>query len=318
VSSFPAPLLAALVDRINVGVVTLGPGLVVLQWNRFMETHSGQPAGAVVGHELFTRFPELPRDWLESKIRGTFARRTPGFCSWRNRASLFPFVHRTPAGERVPMRQDCAFIPLAAGGGEGDEVEAVALVIIDASDTYQTQRRLDAALADLAALSDRDGLTGVYNRRKLDQILQTEFERAGRYGGMVSVVLVDIDHLQRINDQQGHLIGDETLRHVARTAQATLRTTDTLARYGGEELIAVLPEVGLEGAIAAGERIRVGVAESPVIGSPRPFNATVSVGVATFHPALTTPPALVDEADQALHRAKLAGRNQVRAFLAPG
>jgi diguanylate cyclase (GGDEF)-like protein len=314
VSSLPAPLLAALVDRINVGVVTVGPQLLVLQWNRFMEAHSGHPASTVVGQDLFARFPELPRDWLESKIRGTFQRRTPGFCSWRNRASLFPFVHRTSAGERVPMRQDCGFIPLLRG--DGVEVEAVSLVITDASDTYQTQRRLDAALADLAALSERDGLTGVFNRRKLDQVLQTEFERAARYGGTLSVVMVDVDHLKRINEQHGHLIGDETLRHLARTAQATVRTTDTLARYGGEELVAVLPEVGLDGALAAGERIRVGVAESPVTGAPHPFNATVSVGVATFHLELTTPAALIDEADQALHRAKLAGRNQVRAFQA--
>src|SRR4051794_14112413 len=143
--SLAAPLLAALVDRISVGVVTVGPQLVVLQWNHFMETHSGHPAGTVVGQELFTRFPELPRDWLESKIRGTFQRRSPGFSSWRNRGSLFPFVHRTPAGERVPMRQDCAFIPL--GPGEGAEVEAGGLVIVDATHTYQTQRRLDGALA---------------------------------------------------------------------------------------------------------------------------------------------------------------------------
>jgi diguanylate cyclase (GGDEF)-like protein len=312
VPSLASPLLTALVDRMNVGVVTVDAQMMVLQWNRFMETHSGQTAGAVVGHDLFQRFPELPRQWLEGKIRGTFLHRTAGFSSWRNRGFLFPFPQRLPGSEGEPMRQDCAFIPL----GEGTHVEAVSLVLIDATDGYQSQRRLDLALADLAALSERDGLTGLYNRRKLEQVLQTEFERAARYGGSLSVVMVDLDHFRRLNDQYGHLVGDETLRHVARVAQGMVRTTDVLGRYGGEELVALLPEVGLPGALAAAERIRVGVAESPVLGAPRPFNTTVSVGVASFHPELTMPTGLLDEADQALHQAKTAGRNQVAAFQA--
>jgi diguanylate cyclase (GGDEF)-like protein len=310
----PPALLAALIDRINVGVVTVDAEMTILQWNRFMEAHSGQATASMVGQNLFQRFPELPREWLQRKIRSIFLLRTFAFSSWRNRPYLFPFKdHRLVTGDAEPMRQDCAFVPLVEGGA----VQAVSIVLIDVTDTYQSQRRLDLALTDLAALSERDSLTGVFNRRKLEQVLDTELSRARRYDGALSVVMFDIDHFKRVNDQFGHLVGDETIRHVARTAVGTLRSNDVIGRYGGEEFVALLPEVALDGAVAAAERMRQAVAALPVPGAPRSLMVTVSLGVAAYCPDLPGTVALIDQADQALYRSKRGGRNRVTAFTVP-
>jgi diguanylate cyclase (GGDEF)-like protein len=312
-ASLPPQLLALLVDRINAGIVTVDDRMTVLQWNRFMEAHTGRTAAATVGQNLFACCPELPRQWLEDKVRTVFQLKAAAFTSWRTRPVLFP-VREPGAPDGETMRQDCAFVPLEAEG----QVAAVSIVLLDATDSFRCQRRLDAALTDLAAMSERDGLTGVLNRRKLEQVLDTEFVRAARYAGALSVVMVDIDHLKRINDQLGHLVGDETLRHVAGTILSTLRTTDVVGRYGGEEFLVLLPAVGLDGARAAAERMREAVAESAVPGLARPLHATISLGVATFHPHVSSAAALVAHADQALCRAKADGRDRVGVFSGPG
>jgi diguanylate cyclase (GGDEF)-like protein len=307
----PPELLALLVDRINVGIVSVSPEMTILQWNRFMQAHSGVAATELLGQNLFQRFPELPRPWLERKIRSVFLLKTFAFTSWRRRPHLFAFKdHRLITGDAETMRQDCAFVPLIEGG----VVRAVSIVLIDTTDTFESQRRLDLALADLAAQSERDGLTGVYNRRKLEQVLELEVSRARRYHGLLSVLMFDIDHFKKVNDRFGHVVGDDAIRHVAKVAQDTLRTTDVLGRYGGEEFLALLPEVGIEGALVAGERVRRAVAEHPLDSAGKELSVTISVGAATFTPALATGLVLVDQADQALYRSKSDGRNRVTPF----
>jgi diguanylate cyclase (GGDEF)-like protein len=304
-------LLAVLVDRINVGVITVSPEMTVLQWNRFMQAHSGLAAADLLGRNLFEQFPELPRPWLERKIRSVFLLKTFAFTSWRRRPYVFGFKdHRLITGDTEAMRQDCAFVPLIEAG----VVRAVSIVLIDATDTFESQRRLDLALADLAAQSERDGLTGIYNRRKLEQSLEVEVSRARRYEGQLSVLMFDIDHFKKVNDRFGHLVGDDTIRHVAKVALETLRTSDLLGRYGGEEFLALLPEVGIEGAMVAAERIRKAVAERPVHSAGKEVSVTISVGGAAFSPAQATGLVLVDQADQALYRSKTAGRNRVTSF----
>jgi diguanylate cyclase (GGDEF)-like protein len=300
-----------LVDRLNVGIVTVNEQLTVLQWNRFMQAHSGRSSADVVGRDLFASFPDLPREWLERKIRSVFLLKTFAFTSWRTRPYLFCFKdHRLITGDADPMRQDCAFVPLIEAGA----VKAVSIVLVDATDTYDSQRKLDGALADLAAQSERDPLTGIYNRRKLEEVLHVEFLRAARYDSRLSLLMIDIDHFKRVNDQFGHLAGDEAIRHVAHTAVATLRATDVVARYGGEEFIALLPEVGLEGAMIAAERLRIAVAESPVPNDGRPLPLSISLGATTFRRGTPEPRTLIEEADQALYRSKSAGRNRATPF----
>ncbi len=303
--------LARLIDRINVGIVTVDADGTVMQWNRFLHAHTCLSPEQVIGQNLYDRFPELPRAWLERKLRSVFLLKNFAFTSWRQRPYLFRFDnHRPLTGGAEPMRQDCTFIPLEQDG----EVKAVSIVITDATDTYESQTRLDEAVAALAAQSERDALTGVYNRRKLEQVLDAEMKRARRYNQSLSAVMFDIDHFKRVNDTHGHLVGDEAIKHVASRAVAILRVTDFVARYGGEEFVALLPGEQIAGAAKAAERLREAAAKPFTALSEVPLSVTISAGVSALRPDTADGKALLAEADKALYASKAAGRNRVTIF----
>jgi diguanylate cyclase (GGDEF)-like protein len=267
----------------------------------------------VVGRNLYERFAELPRDWLERKLRSVFLLKNFAFTSWRQRPYLFRIDnHRPLTGGSEPMRQDCTFIPLVHDG----QVKAVSIVIIDVTDTYESQTRLDETLATLAAQSERDSLTGIYNRRKLEQVLGAEVQRARRYQQNLAVLMFDIDHFKRINDSHGHLVGDEAIRHVATKAVSTLRVTDFVARYGGEEFVALLPGEEISGAEIAAERLREAVAK-PFSGAGVPLAVSISIGVTGLRADTGSPEILLSEVDQALYASKQNGRNRVTVFAPP-
>jgi diguanylate cyclase (GGDEF)-like protein len=313
--SLPLGLLALLVDRINVGILTVGPDGTVLQWNRFLQAHTRLAPEEVVGKNLYERFSELPRAWLERKLRSVFLLKTFAFTSWRQRPYLFRLEdHRPLTGGTEPMRQDCAFIPLVLDG----DVKAVSIVIVDATDTYESETRLDQTLAALAAQSERDSLTGVYNRRKLGEVLDVEIKRARRYNQNLCAMIFDIDHFKRVNDTHGHLIGDEAIRHVASKSVSTLRNTDFVARYGGEEFVALLPGEALSGGVIAAERLREAAAKPFPISTGSTLSITISVGVTCLRPDTPDAQALLSEADQALYASKKGGRNRVTPFAPDG
>lgn len=145
-----------------------------------------------------------------------------------------------------------------------------------------------------------DPLTGVNNRRALDETLDNMFSLFSRYKNIFSLVIVDIDHFKRLNDKQGHLYGDQVLQKFAQLLAEVVRDTDMVARYGGEEFVVILPQTTLPGASVFSERLRAAVdAELPI---------TISGGIATAG-AGDTPQTLLARADAALYSAKAAGRN---------
>ena len=193
----------------------------------------------------------------------------------------------------------------------------------------EKNRELDRANKELArrreellALSRTDALTGLFNRRYFEERLNEEFARSRRYGSPLSLVMLDIDHFKRINDTFGHPFGDQVLKSVALTARARLREVDLIARYGGEELIAILPETGPEDALKVCERVREAIAslglEHPgPDGTAQPVRLTASLGVATVPAAdLSSAEALLRAADVSLYAAKGAGRNRVHQHAA--
>jgi diguanylate cyclase (GGDEF)-like protein len=176
-------------------------------------------------------------------------------------------------------------------------------------------RALAEANLRLERLSSLDGLTGVANRRRFDEVLDLEWRRAARMGAPVSLVMLDLDHFKEFNDANGHLAGDERLRQVAQALAATLgRAGDLVARYGGEEFVVLLPGMAAADASALAERLRASVEAlglSHNASRVAPV-ATLSAGVATaFAEERTSPAALVATADAALYRAKREGRNRV-------
>jgi diguanylate cyclase (GGDEF)-like protein len=165
----------------------------------------------------------------------------------------------------------------------------------------------------------QDPLTGLYNRRHLDERLAAELAAAQRHGRPVSLLMIDIDHFKEVNDDHGHLAGDEALKMVAFVLRGAVRKEDVLARYGGEEFVVVARETVLDGAQALAERIRRAVERSHCAWQGRELGVTVSIGV-TVSVGLTefvqgrTEREVLEAADRALYLAKQGGRNRVVAL----
>jgi diguanylate cyclase (GGDEF)-like protein len=178
----------------------------------------------------------------------------------------------------------------------------------------RAQGDLEAANARLEALSLQDELTGIANRRRFQQVLADEWARARRQQLPLALVILDLDHFKLLNDTQGHLEGDLRLQAVAAyLAQAIRRTGDLVARYGGEELAILLPATGLDAALRLAEQLRLGIETLalPHAATPR-GRITASCGVAALVPEHDqAADRLVEAADDALYRAKTAGRNRV-------
>jgi diguanylate cyclase (GGDEF)-like protein len=154
-----------------------------------------------------------------------------------------------------------------------------------------------------------DGLTGIFNRRFFEMRIQEEIQRAGRYENELSVLMLDLDHFKRLNDEFGHLLGDEVLRQVTVIFQNQLRKGDVCCRYGGEEFALLLPNTSTENAVEVAEKLRRTVESWVFPGVARPL--TLSAGVAGFPQHGNTRDEIIAAADSALYFAKQNGRNRV-------
>jgi diguanylate cyclase (GGDEF)-like protein len=128
----------------------------------------------------------------------------------------------------------------------------------------------------LFTLALTDGLTGLLNRRAFDEALALEWKRTARYGSQISLLLLDLDYFKRFNDQYGHLAGDDCLRAVAAAVRGAVRTTDRVARYGGEEITVILPSTSSAGAVGAAEKVRSAV---EALGIPHEGNEKCGAGL---------------------------------------
>ncbi|MCA1778994.1 MAG: GGDEF domain-containing protein [Xanthomonadaceae bacterium] len=180
---------------------------------------------------------------------------------------------------------------------------------------HKRTRELRQALIKVERLSRIDGLTGVANRRYFEEMLSRLWTNAVAEKISISVILLDIDRFKQYNDSAGHQAGDECLRQVATALQSgVMRDDDLVARYGGEEFVILLPNTGGEVVSGIAERIRRRIEELAIPHPDSDVSAcvTISLGVATARIGQhDSPGALIERADQALYRAKHAGRNQV-------
>jgi len=198
-----------------------------------------------------------------------------------------------------------------------------------ALDDLQTLANLAAVAVERARLherikllADQDGLTGLVNRRRLDEVAQTLFLECRQHGEDLSLLLLDVDRFKEVNDRQGHLAGDDLLRGLARLVTDRVRRGDLAARFGGDELAIILPHAGGDEALRVAEDLARAVrgTDFAPTGGPGgaddtpPLRATVSIGVATAHPGCASHTQLLAEADRALYQAKESGRDRVELY----
>jgi diguanylate cyclase (GGDEF)-like protein len=172
-------------------------------------------------------------------------------------------------------------------------------------------------VTDLRVLAVRDPLTGVLNRRSLEDEASYLLARCDRNNETMTMMMIDVDHFKAVNDEYGHQAGDEVLKHLVATVNATIRTGDYFARYGGEEFCVMLPLTTKEEALVLAERLRQKYADTPTQIDSKSIASTISIGLTDTHQAGVEFANLVSLADQAMYQAKRAGRNRVVVSICP-
>lgn len=216
--------------------------------------------------------------------------------------------------------KSCQIIPIEY---EGKILGGICLYHVS-SNKYESSKILNLVIDELKILMRMmwlysetkflaiiDGLTNLYNRRYFQQALDREFARARRYKHELSLFMLDIDHFKNLNDNYGHQFGDKVLSEVSRIVRDSLRKTDYIARYGGEEIVAILPETSYEKSLIPVERIRQKIEQFDFKCGAKSVQVTVSIGIAGYNSDMTSEAQLVEKADQALYSAKQNGRNRV-------
>ena len=294
-----APAWLAMIDR---------EGRMVIANRRYSETF-GLQSSFIEGRHYSAVLPAETSIRLESLFDQCFSGKQVEFDDeWNVRGQSTKFVH----GKCVPIF-------------EGETVISIVMAIMDLTEIQNAQSRLRSAnaelerrVAEIHALQSllqeqaiRDPLSGLYNRRYLDETLDRELARALREDYPVSIVMGDIDHFKKLNDTYGHQAGDEVIRLAARSLREQARASDIICRFGGEEFLLVLPGMTLENAVERVNAWRQKFSEERLSFGGFELSATMSFGIASFPAHGNAAERLIAAADQALYLAKKNGRNSV-------
>jgi len=299
-------------NTVDVGLVVLDRDYKVCVWNGFMENHSGLLPSAVKDKDLFDLFPAIDEKWFRSKSESVFVLKNRSFTIWEQQPYIFRFKNYRPiTGKADYMYQNATFTPLTNTMGE---VSHICIILYDVTDVAVNKKELEELNKKLEQVSQTDSLTQLANRGHWEGTLRQEFLRVKRSGGCSTLLMFDIDHFKKINDEYGHSCGDESLRHLCDLLRTTLRETDVAGRYGGEEFVVTLLDTDKEGAAIFAERLRVLIESTPVKYKHFEIQMTISIGLAGSSNDFKNHERWIEAADKALYRSKNIGRNKVTAY----
>ena len=196
----------------------------------------------------------------------------------------------------------------------GDMIAQLSPMVLVAYITTLFSADIHYGLNKAKLASETDELTGLYNMRGFGVVIDREFQQSERYSRPFAVMMIDSDNLKEVNDRCGHEGGNMLLRHLVKTVQDKLRTTDVAARYGGDEFVVLLPETNGRGGLELSERIRAGVAASNFEFNGKPVSITVSVGIASYPDDGGSVVALMERADKAMYKSKQSGKNKATRY----
>ena len=297
-----------MITNVDAGLVILDNNYCIRMWNRFMEDHSGILESDAKSSNIFSLFPELPENWFTHKMDSVFVLKSRAFSTWEQRQYLFKFKNYRPiTGTEEYMYQNITMIPLTSADGT---VNHICLLIYDVTDAAIGQKELQRLNLELEKLSRTDALTDLFNRGYWEESFQKEYDLCKRYENDSSVLIFDIDHFKKVNDNYGHQAGDEVIRETARLVTDLIRKTDVAGRYGGEEFVVFLPNTSAEKAYIFAERLRKKIEAMVVSYEAETIKFTISVGVCGFDKSLPSHDKWIEKADQALYHSKENGRNK--------
>ena len=300
--------LMDILQNIDVGLVVMDKDYKVELWNSFMQNHSGKAPENVMGRSIFSVFPELSETWFKHKAQSVFVLQNATFTTWEQRPYLFRFPHYRPiTGTADHMYQNSTIIPLIDSKGL---VEHVCLIVYDVTDTAVNKIAQQQAHQQLQNLSRTDHLTGLYNRGYWELRLIQEFKRHGRYDQPCSLIMLDIDHFKKVNDNYGHTVGDDVIRQVSKAIKEQVRDLDIAGRYGGEEFGIILTNTDANGAATFAERLRMTIEKMVVSSEGQLVKFTISLGIHQLSQDTVDHRAWIEKSDQALYKSKEGGRNR--------
>jgi len=310
------PWSAWALDHLQVGLLVLDGQNRVVFANQWFLRHARMAPEQILQAKLTDVFPQLARSHFTLFLDHALASGFPALLSQTLHPAPFPLYQ--PSSQRSQdklLRQSIRIIPMGYQTVSASDQRYTLIQISDVTNSVLRERLLKAQASKLQDMANLDTLTGLGNRRLLDDKLALELRAASRLGTPVAAVMFDIDYFKQFNDLYGHLVGDECLRQVSAVLRDICqRPHDVVARFGGEEMVAILPETDQAGALQLANEVLQCVHGLGIVhaGSAVAGVLTLSAGVAVSEPGrVLSPEALLDAADHALYRAKDAGRNQV-------
>lgn len=289
-------------DLVDLGLVILDKDLKVYKWNRWMQLHSRVMAQDIIGKPLFDFFPTLNNPGFLQTFKFVLNFGNFYFFSQKLHHYLFPFDPDSSLSSSFEhMQQSCSMGLLRQ---DGTANKFVYITIKDVTETAIYEQKL-------LEMNMKDGLTGIYNRRYLENRLQEEHHRSLRSKKPLSIIIFDVDFFKNINDTYGHQCGDFILKALSADACSCLRKTDIVARYGGEEFCCLLLESPVAGAMRVAEDLRIMVSNKTYDFSGQSVKVTISAGVTELGLQRESVTEMVARADNALYEAKKTGRNKI-------
>lgn len=293
-----------ILDHIEIGVLVVNRQLDIAYWNRWLAVHTGIPQTSAVNNNLERLFPDFSFGLLQQKINIALKLGTPTFITGKISGYVIPVEqHKVTKSIFRHMQQDATITPI--------NEDRVSIVITDVSPLLEAHFTINKQLKMLERQARTDSLTGCYNKRMFNSMLAKEIKRCERHLRVFSLIVFDIDDFKKVNDSFGHLAGDSVLMELASLVSDSIRQSDALIRWGGEEFFVLLPETMLDGAALLAEKQRLRICEHDF---EKVGKLTCSFGVAQWFSGMEED-TVIGNADSALYCAKNSDKNAVSIFM---
>ncbi|MCD4758604.1 MAG: diguanylate cyclase [Arcobacteraceae bacterium] len=295
-------------NTVNNGIIILDEDLNVLAWNKWLEIYTKIKEKDILSKNICKYFPYINEKKLKRKAKTVLVTNNPSFLSLNTNRYLINIpVSNITNTIFESMQQDITILPYDI------EKKYICIYIYDNTLMCEINQKLEKANEELIDMSHRDPLTQIFNRRYFSEQSKKIKSFSQRNNNIpFSIITLDIDKFKKINDTYGHLVGDEVIIKVAHIIEAEVRTSDIVARFGGEEFVMLLQDCDLDGAYKVAEKVRQDIEKTSIsVHLDTEVKFTVSIGVAQFSEVDNNNIELtLSRADEALYKAKNIGRNK--------